>query len=174
MKYTSSIKKNHIFKRLYHKGNSGVAPFLAMYTLNNGKQRKNENFLGITVGVKLGNAVTRNKVRRRIREIYRAYEPSLVTGKQIVIVARNRCATGTFSQIETNFLRLCVELDLFLPDKIPETVKNYKKSSKPNASKNTSYPSKKTKNPNQQNTKKVKQNVKIEENKDVKSLNHEK
>lgn len=116
MKNTTSIKKNHEFKRLYAKGNTQTTPFLAMYLRKNGSK---SNELGITVGVKLGNAVVRNKVRRRLKEIYRLHESELKTGYHVVVVARNRCATSTYAQIERSFLLLCDQLDWSLNPKHP-------------------------------------------------------
>lgn len=109
MKYTVSMKKNHEFKRLYNKGKSQVNPFLAVYVRRNNQKK---NVLGITVGVKLGNAVTRNKVRRRIREIYRTHEHLLLSGFHIVIVARNRCANASYQQILHSFCSLADNLQL--------------------------------------------------------------
>lgn len=115
MKQTQAMKKNHLFKRLYHRGRYQVTPFLAVYVLENRQcQEKQENMLGITVGVKLGGAVVRNKVRRRLKEAYRLLEPQLHTGYHIVIVARNRCATATYAQINQSLIRLCDQLQLSL------------------------------------------------------------
>lgn len=119
MKFTTSLTKNHIFQRLYHKGNKQVTPFLAMYVMKNYKSMESQNILGLTVGVKVGNAVTRNKIKRRLRELYRTHEHELKSGYQIVIVARNRCSTAKFSQLEQSFLLLCDQLDLSLTPKHP-------------------------------------------------------
>ena len=43
-----------------------------------------ENRVGITVGKKLGKAVTRNRVRRRLREIYRLHESQFLPGYDLV------------------------------------------------------------------------------------------
>lgn len=51
LKNTVSIKKNHEFQRLYHKGKSAASPFLAIYTRRN---RGGGNRLGLTVGKKVG------------------------------------------------------------------------------------------------------------------------
>lgn len=113
MKYTKTLKHNHLFKRLYHKGNSQVTPFLAVYILKNqNKSAQEMNLLGITVGTKLGGAVQRNRVRRKIREIYRLHEEQLKPGYLIVIVARNRCVNASYSQLEKSFLLLCDQLEL--------------------------------------------------------------
>ena len=71
MKFTVSMKENHLFRRLYAKGKSAAGPTVALYARPNRSQRSR---LGLTVGTKVGNAVKRNRVRRRLREIYRTHE----------------------------------------------------------------------------------------------------
>ena len=64
MKYSTSLKLNHIFRRLYH--TSGFADSnLVLYARKN---RTPENRVGITVSKKLGKAHVRNRTRRRLRE----------------------------------------------------------------------------------------------------------
>lgn len=109
MKFTRSIKENHIFRRLYAKGKSAVSPNLAVYCRKN---RGGENRLGLTVGVKVGKAVTRNRVRRRIKEAYRIHESRLVPGWDIVVVARVKAAFAPYAQLERDLLRLMDKLGL--------------------------------------------------------------
>lgn len=54
------------------------------------------NRFGITVSKKIGKAVVRNKVRRRIYEAFRLYESSLKTGYDMVIVAKNHALDSDF------------------------------------------------------------------------------
>ena len=70
MKFSRSLKLNHIFQRLYHTGGHANS-FLVLYARRN---RSCTNRVGITVSKKLGHAVVRNRVRRRLREIYRLNE----------------------------------------------------------------------------------------------------
>ena len=63
-----TLKKNSDFRRLYSKGQSAVNPYVVVYCRRN---REKVNRLGYTVSTKLGHAVVRNRVRRRLREIYR-------------------------------------------------------------------------------------------------------
>ena len=109
MKHTVSLKQNHEFRRLYHKGKSAVSPYFAIYCRKTGRQ---ESRLGITTGVKLGHAVKRNFVRRRIRELYRTNESTFVPGYDIVVVARTRAIFGRYSELERSFLQLMKKLGL--------------------------------------------------------------
>ena len=111
MKHTVSLKQNHEFRRLYHKGKSAVSPYFAIYCRKTGRP---ESRLGITTGVKLGHAVKRNFVRRRIRELYRTNESKFVPGYDIVVVARTRAIFGRYSELEHSFLQLMKKLGLTL------------------------------------------------------------
>ena len=96
MVFTKSLKQNHLFQRLYKKGKSAAGRYVAVYCRKNGLDY---NRLGLTAGKKLGHAVDRNRVRRRIREAYRLREPELARGYDIVVVARSRAIDGEYSQI---------------------------------------------------------------------------
>lgn len=109
MKNTVTIKRNHEFQRLYRRGKSTVTPYLALYCR---KQRHPGNHLGFTVGKKVGGAVKRNQVRRRLREIYRLHEGELRTGYDIVVVARVKAAFASYQQLEKSFLTLSDKLGL--------------------------------------------------------------
>ena len=113
MKHTVSLKQNHEFRRLYHKGKSAVSPYFAIYCRKTGRL---ESRLGITTGVKLGHAVKRNFVRRRIRELYRTNESKFTPGYDIVVVARTRAIFGRYSELERSFLQLMKKLGLTLPE----------------------------------------------------------
>lgn len=109
MRRTVSIKHNHEFRRLYSKGKSAVSPCLAVYCRKN---RRTENRLGLTVGTKLGKAVVRNRVRRRLREAYRVNEERFASGWDIVVVARVRAAHVPYRELERSLLQLSGRLGL--------------------------------------------------------------
>ena len=102
MLYSRSLKLNHIFRRLYSSGGQGNG-LLAMYVRKN---RTNENRVGVTVSKKLGKAVVRNRVRRRLREVYRLHESRFLPGWDIVVVARHRAVTASFSDLTKAYLSL--------------------------------------------------------------------
>ncbi len=102
MKYSCALKLNHIFRRLYH--TSGATNgFLVLYARPN---RLEMNRIGITVSKKLGHAVVRNRVRRRLREVYRLHEEQFAPGWDIVVVARSRCIGASFGELTKAYLEL--------------------------------------------------------------------
>lgn len=114
MKHTVSLKQNHEFRRLYNKGASCVTGSLAVYCRKN---RLGISRLGLTTGVKLGGAVQRNRVRRRLREIYRTNENRLAPGWDVVVVARKRAVFASYAELERAFLFLAGKLDLLREEK---------------------------------------------------------
>ena len=107
LKFSTTLKQNFQFRRLYSKGESAVSSNLVVYCRKNGSQF---NRLGITVSAKLGNAVIRNRVRRRLREIYRLNEELLKCGYDIVIVSRHRGMTAEYKVLKDDFLFLAGKL----------------------------------------------------------------
>ena len=70
MKFSSALKLNHIFRRLY--STRGFANgMLVLYARPN---RLGVNRVGITTGKKLGHAGVRNRARRRLGEVFRLNE----------------------------------------------------------------------------------------------------
>ena len=105
----NTLKKNSDFRRLYSKGKSSVNAYMVVYCRRN---RGTAGCVGYTVSTRLGHAVVRNRVRRRLREIYRLNLPSLKPGYDIVIVARSRCVGAEYAKMERAFLSACEKLGL--------------------------------------------------------------
>ena len=113
MRFSHSLKENHLFRRLYRRGDSLANAYFALYVRKNGSA---ENRMGITVSGKMGCAVRRNKVRRRIREIYRLNEETFLPGFDFVVVARTRAMDAPYEKLETAFLQLAGKLSLLRRD----------------------------------------------------------
>lgn len=110
MKFSISLKLNHIFRRLY--ATQGVAnSFLVLYARPN---RTECNRVGITVSKKLGSAVVRNRMRRRLREIYRLNEAKFSCGWDIVVVARTRAVNSDFGKLTHAYLSLAEKAELLI------------------------------------------------------------
>ena len=113
MKQRYTLKKNSDFRRLYSRGKSVVTPYLVVYCRRN---RGGENRLGYTVSTRLGHAVVRNRVRRRLREIVRLNAPALKQGWDLVIVARSRSVGADYRKLEAAYLQACGKLGLLRED----------------------------------------------------------
>lgn len=109
MKSRCTLKKNSDFRRLYAKGKSAATPYLVVYCRRN---RTGENRFGYTVSTRLGHAVVRNRIRRRLREIARLNAPRLRQGWDIVVVARGRCVEAPYRKLDAAFLSACEKLGL--------------------------------------------------------------
>jgi|GEM_PF-56737 len=109
MKYSVSLTQNHEFRRLYNKGTSSATPAMVIYCRQNGR---GVNRLGITVSSKLGNAVRRNRIRRRLRETYRLNEDKLRRGYDVVIVARSGAYDAPWPAMNGEFRRICGKIGL--------------------------------------------------------------
>ena len=102
MKFSSSLKLNHIFQRLYH--TTGVADGnIVLYARRN---RTGGNRVGITVSKKLGKAHVRNRTRRRLREVYRLHEEQFQPGWDIGMVARTKAVDAPFASLIKSLLTL--------------------------------------------------------------------
>lgn len=110
MKFSSSLKLNHIFQRLYRtSGQANV--YLVLYARRN---RTATNRVGITVSKKLGKAHIRNRVRRRLREVYRLNEARFAPGWDIVVVARTRAIQAPFAKLTEAYLSLAQKAGILL------------------------------------------------------------
>ena len=110
MKFSSALKLNHIFRKLYATGGYANG-YLVLYARPN---RLGQNRVGITTGKKLGHAVVRNRARRRLREVYRINEAKFKAGFDIVVVARHRTIDGDFQKLTQAYLSLAKKAGILL------------------------------------------------------------
>ena len=96
-----ALTENRDFKRLYASKKHAVTPFFVLYCKKN---RLGFNRLGMTTGVKLGCAVKRNRIRRRLKELYRLHEEKFGASFDLVIVGRSRALFAPFAAMEAAFL----------------------------------------------------------------------
>lgn len=66
--------------------------------------------VGFTVSTKVGNAVVRNRIRRRLRELFRKRRDEFPKGLDMVIIARQSAAEADLARLTSSFERVVVEL----------------------------------------------------------------
>ena len=103
MQNTVSIKENRDFSRLYRIGKFYSSDCLILYLKNN---KLGFNRLGVTVSKKVGKAVVRNRVRRRIKESYREIEGRILNSYDIIVVARAKAAECDYNKIRSALIYL--------------------------------------------------------------------
>ncbi|PTK74801.1 ribonuclease P protein component [Staphylococcus haemolyticus] len=91
------IKKNTDFQTIYKRGKSVANRQFVVYTYNN--NNKDHFRLGISVSKKLGNAVTRNRIKRAIRENFKIHKEDIIA-RDIIVIARQPAKDMTTLEIQ--------------------------------------------------------------------------
>ena len=113
MKPDVTVKENHLFRHIYRKGKAAVRPGMVVYCI---KTKRPRSRLGVTVSKKLGKAVVRNRVRRRLRELFRRSAHRFNASYDVILVGRARAVDMDFARLERQYLSALDELGLLLPD----------------------------------------------------------
>ena len=101
------LKKNSAFQYVYRKGHSVACRDLVLLHAK-GRGLK----VGFSVSKKVGNAVVRNRTKRRLRECFRPYLRDVKPGLY-VIVARPSAATAAFQSLQRDVRYLLKKQDAF-------------------------------------------------------------
>lgn len=90
------------FERVYRQGTAYRGKLFSVHAFPNehGNPR-----LGLSVSRKVGNAVTRNAVRRRLREVFYSCLTEITGSLDLVVSARPAAAAATFEEMSEEFSR---------------------------------------------------------------------
>ncbi|MDQ1000014.1 ribonuclease P protein component [Neobacillus niacini] len=98
MKKELRVKKNKEFQEAFQKGKSFANRQFVVYSL---KKEDQEDFrIGLSVSKKIGNAVTRNQIKRYIRQAIFELSDQIVPGNDYVIIARKPAADMDFFEVK--------------------------------------------------------------------------
>jgi ribonuclease P protein component len=88
------------FERVYRQGTAYRGSLISVHAFPNelGTPR-----LGLSISRKVGNAVTRNAVRRRLREVFYSCVSGLSGNLDLVVSARPAAAEATFEELREEF-----------------------------------------------------------------------
>ena len=70
---------------------------------------------GFVTSRRVGNAVARNRVRRRLREIFRRHQHEIINATWVVTIARPQAARATSAALEHEWLRLAKRTSILAP-----------------------------------------------------------
>lgn len=104
---TASLTNNRNFRDLYRHADSVLTKYFVLYhrPCAKGKSR-----VGFTVSKKIGNAVVRNRARRRLKECFRLNEDIITGCFDLVIVARKRSLEGDFHHMSKKMRQALKEI----------------------------------------------------------------
>ena len=103
MKKSFRVKREKDFKAIFKDGTSFANRKFVVYQLEN---QQNHFRVGLSVSKKLGNAVTRNQIKRRIRHIIQNAKGSLLDHVDFVVIARKGVETLEYVEMEKNLLHV--------------------------------------------------------------------
>ena len=83
------LSRSGDFKRAYREGSSKATRYLVLYRFDRSPDDESEIRLGVSVSKKLGDAVTRNRVKRVLKEAFWAEVDPESVDQDFVLVARN-------------------------------------------------------------------------------------
>jgi len=107
MKKQNIIKKSEDFTRLIKKRNgSSNEYFIINQETNNEKTTK----FGITFTKKIGNAVVRNKLKRRVKAIIDHHKEMYQSSKNYVIIIRKAAKEINYQELEKNLVSLFLKI----------------------------------------------------------------
>ena len=103
MKKNFRVKREKDFKAIFKEGTSFANRKFVIYRLEN----KQKHFrVGLSVSKRLGNAVTRNQIKRRIRHIIQNAKREISEDVDFVVIARKGVEALGYAEMEKNLLHV--------------------------------------------------------------------
>ena len=103
MKKEQRLKRREDFRRVYQYGTVKFGRYIVMHLL---PVSDSTTKVGISVSKKVGNAVVRNQVKRRLREIIRLNWEQLPEQHYVVFGAKVKSRYASYQQLQTDFYQL--------------------------------------------------------------------
>ena len=97
------LRRSSEYQRVFQHGKKLVSPTFVLYVLPTLELRSR---LGMAVSRQVGNAVVRNRVKRRMRELFRRHKALLQPACDVVFVARRGAAEASLEEYTQQFLVL--------------------------------------------------------------------
>lgn len=95
------VKKNAEFQKIFKRGKSFANRQFVVYCFE--KEGQEDFRLGLSVSKKIGNAVTRNRIKRYIRQAFLEMKDEVKPNMDYVIIARHQAATMDFHESKKKF-----------------------------------------------------------------------
>ncbi|MGG3891130.1 ribonuclease P protein component [Metabacillus fastidiosus] len=110
MNKKNRIKKNEDFQKIFKQGKSMANRQFVIYFL---EREESELRIGLSVSKKIGNAVTRNRVKRLIRQVFLEEKERIVNNKDFIIIARKPAAEMSYDEVKSSLNHLFKKMKLY-------------------------------------------------------------
>ncbi|MCD6459968.1 ribonuclease P protein component [bacterium] len=100
------------FQQVYNTGQKVSGKYLVLFYLYK-NDRLRLTRLGITVTKKIGDAVVRNKFKRRVREIFFNNMPSIKPGYDLVVIAKRTSINATYQDLSDEAAKIFQQAGVF-------------------------------------------------------------
>jgi ribonuclease P protein component len=110
---SARLSRSSEFRLVKASGKSWTGKYLVLAILM--RDTEEPARIGIIATKRLGNAVSRNQVRRRIREIFRLNQHRIKKGFWVVTIARLSAAKAAFDELQRDWLRLVERASILAP-----------------------------------------------------------
>lgn len=102
------VKHDYDFDRIIEKNSFLKSEYFVIYQEENNLKY---DCFGISVGKKLGNAVYRNKMKRRIRNIIDIYRKDYNNNKNYIIILRKKGKDASFNELKEDLINLILNIN---------------------------------------------------------------
>lgn len=103
------LRRKAEFEAIAQRGSARSSRLMVMRTLRTGGPLAR---IGIATPRKLGGAVERNRVRRRLRALIREHYGTLPSGIDLLVIARPEAARATWTELRDTFASLLRRSDI--------------------------------------------------------------
>jgi len=107
MKKKYIVKSAQQFNKIIKDGITIKSNYYVIYCVNNDLEYDR---FGISVGKKIGNAVFRNKYKRKLRSIIDNYKKNYINHKDYIIILRREAINVSYIELLDDFFRLMDKL----------------------------------------------------------------
>lgn len=105
------LRKNQDFQLVFKKGTSVANRQLVLYVYKNPETKHFR--VGISVSKKIGRAVVRNKIKRRLKEIVRSHAQHIPPGVDLILIVRAQAVGLTYQELSGSFIHLLKRAKLY-------------------------------------------------------------
>src|SRR5437763_13453216 len=110
------LKLSRDFTRVRTEGRTARGTLLTIGVLS--AENETHFRVGLITSKRVGGAVVRNRVRRRLREIVRRHQHALASGVWFVVIARRAASGASAAALEEEWSRLIRRAGLLRPDSL--------------------------------------------------------